>query len=64
MEGDAKEIVKELQGGRWVKFSGLEASGTRGKILMLWDDIAWRGEALEIGLYTITCKFVAHLQDF
>ncbi|KAG5608834.1 hypothetical protein H5410_020115 [Solanum commersonii] len=57
LEGDAKEIVKELQGGRWVKFSCLEASGTRGRILMLWDDIAWRGETLEIGLYTLTCKF-------
>nr|XP_009762741.1 PREDICTED: uncharacterized protein LOC104214730 [Nicotiana sylvestris] len=30
IEGDIREIVKELWGHRWVKFAQLEASGTRG----------------------------------
>lgn len=30
-------IVKQIWGGRWMKFACLEASGTRGGIIMLWD---------------------------
>lgn len=42
----------------------LEASGTRGGIVMLWDGRIWKGEVLETGTYTFTCKFESQLQDF
>ncbi|CAN4109981.1 unnamed protein product [Withania somnifera] len=31
---------------------------------MLWDSRLWRGEIMEIGSYTLTCKFEALLQDY
>ena len=64
LEGNSFEEVKQIWGGRWVKFACLEASGTRGGILLLWDSRTWRGEILEIGAYSLTCKFEAQLQDF
>ncbi|WMV19026.1 hypothetical protein MTR67_012411 [Solanum verrucosum] len=41
----------------------LESSGTRGGIMMLWDSRIWKGEVLETGTYTLTCKFESQLQD-
>ncbi|KAG5576279.1 hypothetical protein H5410_056413 [Solanum commersonii] len=42
----------------------LEASGTRGGIMMLWDSRIWKGKVLEIGTNTVTCKFESQVQDF
>ncbi|WMV55555.1 hypothetical protein MTR67_048940 [Solanum verrucosum] len=64
LEGNMTEIVKQLWGGRWVDFTCLEASGTRGGKLMLWDSRVWKGEILEIKSYTLTCKFEAQLRNF
>lgn len=64
LEGEVKDMIKELWGGRWVKYACLQASGTRGGILMIWDSRLWKGEILEIGSYTLTCKFEALLQDY
>lgn len=33
-------------------------------MLLIWDSRSWRGEVLEVGTYTLTCKFEALLQDF
>uniref|UniRef100_A0A0V0ITW5 Putative ovule protein n=1 Tax=Solanum chacoense TaxID=4108 RepID=A0A0V0ITW5_SOLCH len=33
-------------------------------IILLWDERAWKGEVLEIGTYSITCKFESQLQNF
>nr|XP_016484663.1 PREDICTED: uncharacterized protein LOC107805183 [Nicotiana tabacum] len=32
--------------------------------MMMWDCRSWEGEVLETGCYTLTCKFVAHFQNF
>lgn len=32
--------------------------------MMMWDNRAWKGEVLEIGAYTLTCKFEAQFQSF
>jgi len=32
--------------------------------MMMWDCRAWKGEVLEIGAYTLTCKFEAQFQSF
>ncbi|XP_075112012.1 uncharacterized protein LOC142182049 [Nicotiana tabacum] len=64
VEGDIKEIVSQIWGGRWVRYASLEASGTRGGILLLWDCRVWKGEVLQTGAYTLTCKFEALLQNF
>jgi len=57
IEGDISKMVKQIWEGRWIRYAYLEASGTRGGILLMWDARAWMGEVLEIGSYTITCKF-------
>ncbi|XP_070017166.1 uncharacterized protein [Nicotiana sylvestris] len=64
VEGDIEEIVRQIWGGRWVRYASLEASGTRGGILLLWDCRVWKGEVLQTGAYTLTCKFEALLQNF
>ncbi|KAG5632605.1 hypothetical protein H5410_004322 [Solanum commersonii] len=35
LEGDIYDIIKQIWGGRWIKFAQLEASSTRRGILML-----------------------------
>ncbi|KAG5628622.1 hypothetical protein H5410_000339 [Solanum commersonii] len=57
-------MVKQIWGGRWIRYACLKASGTRGGILLMWDARAWMGEVLEIGSYTITCKFESQTQNF
>lgn len=41
IEGDIKNIVKDLWANRWAKFCQHEARGTRGGILILWDGKVW-----------------------
>lgn len=57
LEGDIYDIIKQIWGGRWIKFAQLEASSTRRGILMLQDSRIWNGEILEIRSYTLTYKF-------
>ncbi|WMV46111.1 hypothetical protein MTR67_039496 [Solanum verrucosum] len=64
IEGDISEMVKQIWGGRWIRYACLKASGTRGGILLMWDARAWMGEVLEIVSYTITCKFESQTQNF
>ncbi|XP_015166436.1 uncharacterized protein [Solanum tuberosum] len=64
LQGDLQDIVKQIWGGRWNRFAYLEASGTRGGIIMLWDSRVWKGEILQVGAYTLTCSFEALLQNF
>jgi len=64
LQGDLTGLVMQIWGGRWIKMACLEASGTRGGIMMLWDSRIWKGEVLEIGTYTLTCKFESQVQDF
>lgn len=37
-----------------MRFECLEANGTRGGILMLWDNGIWRGTSFQIGSNTLT----------
>ncbi|CAN4119501.1 unnamed protein product [Withania somnifera] len=53
LQGNIQEVVKQIWGGRWIKYAFLEASGTRGGIIMLWDRV-----------HTLTCIFEALLQNF
>ncbi|XP_016513659.1 uncharacterized protein LOC107830565 [Nicotiana tabacum] len=42
----------------------LESSGSRGGIMMLRDCRIWKAEVVQIGAYTLACKFEALLQNF
>lgn len=64
VEGDIREIIKELWANSWENFAQLEASGTRGGIVILWDSIIWEGEVSSSGAYSISCKFSGKSQDF
>lgn len=64
LAGDIRELVKELWDSRWVKFAQLEASGTRGGIIIMWDGRVWEGEVGYIGAYTITCNFSGKIQEY
>lgn len=64
IEGDIRELVRELWSNRWVRYAQLEASGTRGGIIVMWDDIEWEGEVVGIGAHTITCKLSGKPQEY
>jgi len=64
LEGDVQDLVKQIWAGRWIKYACLEASGTRGGILMLWDSRMWEGEIMQVGAYTLSCKFKAQTSNF
>lgn len=57
-------MVKDLWANKWVRFTQLEAGGSRGGILMLWDERIWKGELSSLGAYSLTCKFTRKNQDF
>ncbi|WMV44670.1 hypothetical protein MTR67_038055 [Solanum verrucosum] len=63
ISGDISGIVKDLWANRKVKYAQLEARGTRGGIIILWDSSIWEGEVCEVGAYNITCKFTGKAQD-
>ncbi|WMV57474.1 hypothetical protein MTR67_050859 [Solanum verrucosum] len=63
IKGDISRIVKDLWANRKVKYAQLEARGTRGGIIILWDSNIWEGEVCEVGAYSITCKFTGKTQD-
>ncbi|KAG5617008.1 hypothetical protein H5410_016832, partial [Solanum commersonii] len=44
ISGDISEIVKDLWANRKVKYAQLEARGTRGGIIIMWDSSIWEGE--------------------
>lgn len=60
---DISAIIKELWPNRWGKYVQLEASGTRGGIIILWDSRVWEGEISSLGSYSITCKFSGKTQE-
>ncbi|WMV11477.1 hypothetical protein MTR67_004862 [Solanum verrucosum] len=64
INGDISGVVKEIRANRRVKYAQLEARGTRGGIIILWDSSIWEGEVCEVGAYCITCKFTGKTQVF
>lgn len=60
--GDCK-IVKEIWGSRWADYVQLEASGTRGGILIMWDKRIWEGEVSSVGPYSVSCCFFGKNQE-
>ncbi|KAG5575541.1 hypothetical protein H5410_055675 [Solanum commersonii] len=64
LRGDIRETIKELWANRRVKFAQLEARGTKGGIIILWDNSIWEGEVCEVGAYCITVRFLGKTQDF
>ncbi|KAG5602467.1 hypothetical protein H5410_033837 [Solanum commersonii] len=63
INGDISGIVKDLWANKKVKYAQLEARGTRGGIIILWDSSIWEGEVCEVRVYNITCKFTGKAQD-
>ncbi|XP_047263773.1 uncharacterized protein LOC124896275 [Capsicum annuum] len=66
VEGDISDFVRDLWANRWVDHIQLEASGTRGGILLMWDKRIWDGERSSLanqGCHSIACKFTGKMQD-
>lgn len=63
LEGDIREIVKELWANRWGKFAQLKVSGTRGGIVVLWDKRVWDGEISSLGLTLSHVSFLVDLRN-
>ncbi|KAG5599859.1 hypothetical protein H5410_031229 [Solanum commersonii] len=51
-------------GQQEVEITQLEARGTKGGIIILWDSSIWEGEVCEVGAYCITVRFLGKTQDF
>lgn len=63
VEGDIKNIVKDFCENKWTNLCQLEASGTRGGVIILWDGRSWTGEVSSVGAYSITCEFIGKNPD-
>ncbi|XP_060216839.1 uncharacterized protein LOC132644270 [Lycium barbarum] len=64
VEGEITEIVKDVWGNRWVSYVQLEASGTRGGIVIMWDRRVWEGTLSSVGAYSVSCSFSGIDEDF
>jgi len=63
LRGDITNIIKEVWGSRWVDFVQLEASGTRGGVVIMWDKRNWEGVESNVGMYSDTCRFIGKSQN-
>ncbi|WMV32614.1 hypothetical protein MTR67_025999 [Solanum verrucosum] len=59
-----ENIVKQLWSSRWMRCGYIEADGSRGGILIMWDCRIWTGSMVEIGQYSITYRFDAVQSSF
>ncbi|XP_075087637.1 uncharacterized protein LOC142169644 [Nicotiana tabacum] len=64
IEGDISRVARHLWGSRWVDFVNLEAIGTSGGILIMWDKRLLEGELIISGSQSISCRLTAIGQDF
>lgn len=53
----------KVWGSKWVNFAQLEASGTKGGVVIMWDKRVWEGEISSIGEYSISWCFTGISQD-
>ncbi|WMV48685.1 hypothetical protein MTR67_042070 [Solanum verrucosum] len=64
IEGNISNIVKEVWGSRWADFVQLEASGTKGGVVIIWDKRFWEGELSSVGAHSVSCSLSRKDQDF
>jgi len=64
MEGEIANKVKEIWGSRWADYVQLEASGTRGGIVIMWDKRRWDGEVSSVGEFSVSVCFSGKNLDF
>ena len=63
IEEEIGSLVKDLWDNRWFKYRQLEASGTRGGILIMWNGKLCSGEISSLGTYSITCNLIGINED-
>jgi len=56
---EVEAMAKQLWSCRWMKCGYLEAEGSCGGVLMMWDNRSWRGTLVEAGQFSITYEFVS-----
>ncbi|KAH0746886.1 hypothetical protein KY285_008543 [Solanum tuberosum] len=59
-----EEIAKQLWACRWMRCGYIEADGSNGGILIMWDSRTWAGTKVEEGNYSITYKFESIQNSF
>lgn len=64
VEGEITDIIREAWGNRWINYAQLEASRTRGGIVIIWDKKVWEGGVSSVGIYSVTCNFTGKSQEF
>lgn len=55
--------LRKRGGNKWVRFAQLEASCTRGRIVIMWDKRVWDGEISFIREFSITIYFTRVNED-
>ncbi|KAH0722802.1 hypothetical protein KY290_005454 [Solanum tuberosum] len=54
---DVNRIAKQLWASRWMRYGYIEADGSIGGVLIMWDSRIWVGSSVEEGKFSITYKF-------
>jgi len=62
--GNIDRLIHSIWDNRWVGEIHLEADGSRGGIIILWDRRVWKGEMVEHGNQSITCKMSGENSDY
>lgn len=53
----AEKVAGNIWPSRWIRFGCKESEGSKGGILLIWDNRLWRGTLIEEGNYSITYSF-------
>lgn len=61
--GDVENMLGELWDNRWAGEVHLQARGSSGGSLIMWDKREWIGELVDAGRQVITCRFTGINQE-
>lgn len=57
-------LIRQIWGNNWLSWAEVKAIGTKGRLLILWDKIAWNCVELEAGAFSLSCRFESTSEDF
>lgn len=64
INNNIEEIAKQLGSCRWMRCGYLEADGSKGGILIMWDSKVWSGVQIEVSQHSVTYEFKSTQNSF
>lgn len=64
LKDNISSLIHSIWNNRWLSELHVEAQGSNGGILTMWDKRIWEGVLVEAGSQCISCKFSDQNQEF